>query len=219
MKKITEIILWLVVIAILGTLIIYILLYPPGQEFWKNVVGGLLSTAAALIGGIPFALWIDRTIKNHEELKTKKQERKKEIELLELLKEELNFTNNSLDGRKEITNALPVQPLKSDLWSAITAAGKLNLITNHRLLNRIASAYYVINVVRNIEALTYKAIHGATVKYPDGTTAAQTLLENARSFDKLLTDSISEAIREIDEEMAVEVVVGRVKRSEPDKEE
>lgn len=203
MEKKTEIILWLVVIAILSAPIVYILWCPPGQTFWENVVGGLLSTAAALIGGIPFALWIDRAIKHREEQKTKKQERKKEIELLELLIEELNFTNSLLEHRKGNTTSLPIQPLKSDLWAAITAAGKLNVITNHRLLNRIASAYYVINVVRNIEVQAYKAARGATVSFGNGKTATQALIEDARGFDQLLSDSISEALREIDEEMAI----------------
>ena len=203
MKYKTEFFLWLVVIVILCAPIAYILWYPPGQTFWENVAGGLLSTVAALIGGIPFALWIDRAIKHREEQKTKKQERKKETELLELLKEELDFTKSLLVHRIGNLTNLPIQPLKSDLWQAVTAAGKLNLITNHRLLNRIASAYYVIDVVKDIEAQVYKAARGATVTFGNGTTATQMLIQDARGFDQLLSDSIIEARRDIDDELAI----------------
>ncbi|MEW8372395.1 MAG: hypothetical protein AB2722_00675 [Candidatus Thiodiazotropha sp.] len=156
----------------------------------------------ALIAGIPVALWIDRAIKNREEKKTKIEERKRESELLELIKEELNFTNSSHETRNGVTDSLPIQPLKSDLWGAITTAGKLNLISNHKLLNRITSAYYVINVVKNIEEQAYRASRGETVSFSGGKTATQVLIEDARQFDTLLSDSISEALREIDEELS-----------------
>ena len=121
--------------------------------------------------------------------------------MLELIKDELNFTNSSHETRKGVTDSLPIQPIKSDLWSAITTAGKLNLISNHKLLNRITSAYYVINVVKNIEKQAYHASRSATVSFSGGRTATQVLIEDARNFDTLLSDSISEALREIDEEL------------------
>ena len=83
------------------------------------------------------------------------------------------------------------------MWGAITAAGQLNLISSHRLLNTITSAYYVINFVKNIEEQAYRALRSATVKF-GGKTAAQLLIEDARGFDALLSESISEAVGEID---------------------
>lgn len=202
MRKSTEIGLGIVVFLVLFAPIVYVVWCPPGKEFWDSVVSGLLSTAIALIAGIPIALWIDRAIKHREEQKIKIEERKREKELLDLIKEELNFTNSSHEARKGVTDSLPFQPLKSDLWGAITTAGKLNLISNHKLLNRITSAYYVINVVRNIEEQAYRASRSATVSFSDGKTATQVLIEDARNFDTLLSDSISEALREIDEELS-----------------
>lgn len=201
MRKVTEISLWVVVLIVLGGPVVYVIWCPPSKEFWDSVASGLLSTAAALIAGIPFALWIDRAIKNREELKLKKQERIRELELLELIKEELSFTNSFHEHRKGVTDRLPIQPLKSDLWGAVTTAGKLNLISNHRLLNRVSSAYYVINVVKNIEEQAYRASRGATVSFSGGKTATQILIEDARIFDSLLSESIAEALNDIDKEL------------------
>ena len=123
MKKGIELSLWLVVTLVLTLPVIYVILCPPSREFWDNFVIGILSTAIALIAGIPVALWIDRSIKNRESLKVKAEERKKEVELLELIKEELDFTNSFHVHRKANKNLISIQPLKSDLWHAITKAG------------------------------------------------------------------------------------------------
>lgn len=186
----------------LVTPIIYAVAWTASGEFIDNVMSGLLATAAALIGGIPIALWIDRAVKSREGAKKQEEDRKREIELLELLREELTFTGSLLGHRKGNLASLPIQPLKSDLWFAASAAGKLNLISSHRLLNRIASAYYVINFVRRIEEQAYISSRSATVSFGGGKTGTQFLLEDARRFDQLLSDSIKEALSEIDEEMA-----------------
>ena len=194
--------LWVLLLGVLAAPIFYGVAWSVGEQFIDNVMSGLLSTTAALIGGIPVALWIDRAVKHREEVKRKEDERKRELELLELLREELSFTNSLLAPRRGNITNLPIQPLKSDLWAAISSAGKLNLISNHRLLNRIASAYYIINVVRRIEDQVYISARSATVTFPDGRTGTQLLLQDARGFDQLLSDSINEALREIDEEFS-----------------
>ncbi len=202
MIKSTEYSLWVIVLIIIATPIVYISFCSPGPVFWESVVSGLLATSAALVAGIPFALWIDRAIKHKDEVKNNKEERKLELELLELIKEELSFTNSLHVCVKGDSTHIPTQPLKSDLWASITTAGKLNLIQNHKLLNRIASAYYVINVVKKIEEQAYLASRSATVKFDNGRTAASILLTDARHFDTLLSESIDEALRDIDEDIS-----------------
>ena len=175
----------------------YVLWGSPEHDFLGRVMSGLLGTATALVGGIPVALWIDRGAKHAEERKQQESDRKRELELLDLLKEELSFANGQLAYRRDQPSQLPIQPLKSDLWAAVSAAGKLNLIQNHRLLNRVASAYYVLNVVRRIEEQAYRAARNATVTFPDGRNSVQVLICDARGFDQLLSDSISEALKDI----------------------
>jgi len=201
MTRLAMVPLWALLIALLAAPIIYAVVWTTAGDFIDNIMSGLFATAAALIGGIPVALSIDRAIKHREEVKRQQEDRKREVELLELLREELSFTDSLFGSRKGSILTLPVQPLKSDLWSAVSAAGKLNLISNHRLLNRITSAYYVINVVRRIEEQAYISSRSATVSFGDGKTGTQLLVEDARQFDRLLSDSIKEALREIDEEV------------------
>ena len=196
------IVLWAILLGLLSAPFVYIFVWCPREEFFDNVMSGLLATAGGLIGGIPVALWIDRTVKQREEKKKQIEERKRETELLDLIKEELSFTNSLLEQRKTNPNNLYVQPLKSDLWAAISAAGKLNLIGSHRLLNRIASAYYVINVVRKVEEQGYIASRSATVTFSNGKNATQILLEDARQFDTLLSDSIREALNDINTDLS-----------------
>ncbi|HEY9136478.1 MAG TPA: hypothetical protein VIM85_11890 [Pseudomonadales bacterium] len=193
---------WIAVLIVLAAPIVYVATQPTSKEFWDSVASGLFSTAIALIAGIPSALWIDRAIKRREEKKRLTDEREREIEILELIREELSFSNTHHKRRKGVVGSPPVQPLKSDLWSAFTAAGKLNLIRNHRLLNRIASAYYVINIVKSIEDQAYRASRGVTVTFSNGKTSAQFLMGDARKLDALLSDSIQEAISDIDEELS-----------------
>lgn len=191
---------WFLVITLVLAPGSYVLAFRPDASFWADVASGALSTSAALIAGIPIALWIDRHIKRKELIEATASQRLKELELLELLKEELEFCLNGLALR--VPQFVEIQPLKSDLWGAAAAAGKLNAIRSHRLLNRIASAYYVINVVREIEKRGYVALRGATITFNNGQTAVQQVWADARRFDGLLRDSIAEAIKDIDADTA-----------------
>jgi hypothetical protein len=94
MRKGTKIVLIVVVVLVLLTPIGYIILFCPEKSFWDGLFSGFLSTAVALIAGIPIALWIDRIIKGREDKANRKVAREKELELLELIKEELTFTNS-----------------------------------------------------------------------------------------------------------------------------
>jgi hypothetical protein len=200
MKRIIEIACVILFAGVVVGPLLYVTLgnAPPG--FVGDVMSGLLATAAALIGGIPIALWLDRRIKAAEAEKQQAFERQSELELLELLAEELRYSADGLTRRRKAPERLEVQPLKTDLWAAISAAGKLNVIRNHRLLNRIAMAYYVLNVVRRIEEMAYQAFRGATVTFGNGQTSAQLLWADARQFDVLLADSINAALAAIQAE-------------------
>jgi hypothetical protein len=200
MTQLLTVVAWLLLVAIVLAPLGYVVFWPLDSSFWPGVMSGALSTAAALVGGIPIALWIDRHIKGREESESAKEERTRELELLELIKEELRFSLNSLARRTE--EFIEIQPLKSDLWAAISSAGKLNSIRSHRLLNRITSAYYVINVVREIERRGYIVLRSATVTFNNGQTALQQVWADARRFDGLLRASIEEAIRDIDADAA-----------------
>ena len=196
MKKPPELILWFIVIAIL--LLGYVISSELEPNFWGNVASGIIGTAAALIGGIPIALYIDRVIKSKEEQKIINENKVNEKGLLRLIKEELETCQSMMEGRTNNPTNLHIQPLKSDLWHAASNSGKQSLISNHSLLNDIASMYYQIDMVKNIELQGYKAARSATVSFSGGGTAAGLFFEDARRFDNLLNTNLEEVISLID---------------------
>ena len=179
LSKFTAVALWAIALGLLAVAISYALFCSPREEFLDNVMSGLLATAGGLIGGIPVALLIDRTIKRGEEKSRALEERNREIELLKLLKQELLFTNSLLQLRRANPINFRVHPLKSNLWVAVSSAGTLNLISDYNVLDRIVAAYHLINVVRGIEKQGYKASRSANVTLHDGKTVTQTLWEDA----------------------------------------
>lgn len=203
-KKLGEILLPLILLCVVVSPILYIGYFRSGKEFWDNAVGNLLATVIALIAGIPVALWIDRQIKKNEDEKKYLSERKKEKDILLLIKEELEFSYKSLflNGKKGNTTSMTIQPLKSDLWDALISSEETKHIENASLLNRLSSAYYALKIIKNIEGQAYIALRTSALQitFPDGTkkNSAQMLLEDARTLDKLFEDNINEALKSID---------------------
>lgn len=170
------------------------------KEFWDNAMGNMLATVLALIAGIPIALWIDRRAKSSEENQKRFEKKRREKEILRLIKEELDFSYNSLflAGKKGNISSLTVQPLKSDLWEALVASEETKYVDDPNLLNRISSAYYILKTVKNIEWQAHIALRTSSISFtfPDGSkkNSAQILLEDARGFDNLFESSIKEAL-------------------------
>jgi hypothetical protein len=106
MNKPHESTLWVVVVAILLWPIFYAIFADLEPSFWSNVTGGMIGTAAALIGGIPMALYIDRVIKNKGQQKNDMESKVNEKGLLRLIKEELEVCKSMLEhgwGRATIS--------------------------------------------------------------------------------------------------------------------
>jgi len=200
--KIVTAIIFIVILAMPFVYIFYIV--KVDRNFWDNAMGNMLATILALVAGIPVALWIDRRVKSGEEGRKYISDRKREINLLELIKEELQFSLNSLflQGKKGNSTSMTIQPLKSDLLESLTASEEIKYIEDSNLLNRIASAYYVLKIVKRIEEQAYIALRTSaiTVTLPDGThkSGSQLLLEDARQFDGLFENSVNEALKVID---------------------
>lgn len=206
-KKLGEKLFYSVATIIIIIPFIYIYSIKPDKTFWDNSMGNMFATVLALIAGIPVALWIDRHAKSREEHQKYLNYKKREKEILELIKEELSFSYSSLflKGKKGNTTTMSIQPLKSDLWDSLISSEDIKYIDSPSLLNRISSAYYVLKIIKNIEWQAFIALRTSAIQFtlPDGTkkNAAQTLLVDARGFDKLFEDSIKEAIRMIDERL------------------
>ena len=138
----------------------YIYRYHPNSTFWDNTFGNLLATLAALVAGVPVGLWINRSIQKQEEDNKFHSERIRERDILNLIKEELDFALNSLflPSRKGNTAEVQIQPYKVELWDALIAGEELKYIHDSALLNRIASAYYALKLAKDIETHAYIAL-------------------------------------------------------------
>jgi len=205
-KKI-QIFLTIALFIILLTPFIYICIFRPDRTFWDNSMGDMLATILALIAGIPVALWIDRLNKTQEERKKYSQDRKRELIILMLIRQEIDFSYTSLFLHRTKGNikTIRIQPLKSVLWESLVKSQELKYIEDPKLFNTIASAYYVLNFVKKIEEHAYIALRTLGVEFDlkDGTTekAATLLLKDARKFDALLEDTCKEALKKINEKI------------------
>lgn len=190
-------------LAIIAIPFVYIFFPWPIKSFWDNMMGNMLSTVLALIGGIPIALWINRFSQTYEENQKQLNNRKREIDILQLIKEELDFSYNSLflNGKKGNSTSITTQPLKSSLWEALISSEDTKYIKDPKLLNQISSAYYVLKIIQNIEWQAHIALRTSAITFTSlkgvQSTSAQLLLQDARNFDVLFENNIKEALRVI----------------------
>lgn len=198
------VVLMLILIVVIAVPFAYIHYSDLDMTFWDSAMASMFASILSLVAGIPIALWIDRLVKNKEEKNREIVNQNKEMDMLRLVKEELEFSYKSifLAFRKGNFEAVNIQQFKSDLWDSFVASGDLKYINDPLLLNRIASAYYVLKIVKNIENQAYLAQRTIAIRFTrsDGTQAgaAAMLLHDARWFDALFEDSVKEALKSID---------------------
>lgn len=200
--------LWVVLMVLVLSSLGYIYIFRPGQNFWDNAISNWLATLAALIGGVPIGLLINRVIQRQESVNRFDADRLKEKEILILIKEELDFSLNSLfiTNRKGNATAVALQPYKSDLWDALVAGEELKYIYDPQILNRIASAYYILKVAREIETQAYIALRTSAITFHingKSVGAGQLLLNDARILDGLFENNLGTAISEIDRRLGL----------------
>ncbi len=196
---------WLILLAVILFIVIYIRSNKIESSFWDNAVSNLIATLLGLLGGIPVALSIDRYLRKQEKVNDYNNDRKREKEILGLIREELEFSLNSvfLNGRKGNLKDLFIQPLKSDVWDAINNSGETKVIKEPELLNRITSAYYVLKFVKKIEEHAYIALRTTSLVFTDENgkqvSSAQKAIKDARQFDNLFEESLTIALKMISE--------------------
>jgi len=205
-SRITYFLLWLLLAVVLVFPFGYLYLFHPDKNFWDSATGNWLATLAALIGGIPIALAINRSILRQENLDRSKADRAREKEILSLIREELEFSLNSLflPDRKGNLTSITIQQYKSDLWDALAAGEELKYINDPALLNRIASAYYALKSAKEIETQAYIASRTSAITFTvngQSRSAAQMLLNDARVFDGVFEANVSTAITEINKRL------------------
>ena len=201
-KSVSEIITWIFLAVVFLAPFAYAFLVCADSVFWANTFGNLLTTSLALIAGIPIGLTVDRRNKRTEEQRQLVVDRLREIQILNLLKAELSFSLKSifLVSRKGNLTSVQIQPYQTDLWDSLSASEQIKYIDSPDLINRIASAYYVIKSARYIETEAYLALRTSAITFTNADggieNAAQRLIKDARSFDVLFEESLVKALDE-----------------------
>lgn len=149
----------------------------------------LIPTFVGVGLGIPAGLYLENRIKRHKKLESEKLAHQRELEILLLLKEELDWNSNRLlerrNGNQDPSLAMRRNSLKDTLWISLSASGDIKFIDDPLLLNRLASVYYVVGDCRELERLQMQSVVNR------GITGV--ILENIGGFYQLASDSITEA--------------------------
>lgn len=185
----------LFILIILIIFLFYASTRMPPQSFWDD----LIVTMVAVIIGILFGLWADRLSNTRNRQEKFQEAREKEKHLLLLVKKELEYTRDKFFERKGNFENLPIQPFKMSFWESVSVSGITEVIDDLEVLNGITSAYYIIELVANLEDQLYKAIRGINVRYENGKLASQELLQDARKFDQVLEERINFALQIIEQ--------------------
>lgn len=203
MKSSSERTLWALVVILIGSPLTYVIAFEPGAAFWESAFSGLISTGAALIGGIPVAFGIDRALKRKEAEKEELAATRREKELLNLFKDELMLNIQIAEAKTKLGISVPKLMLQSNLWHACKYSGKLNDLRDISLLNDLSGIYTLIDEVIRIEQLAYKAAHSAAIVYPGGGGSAfERLMRDARHFDNTLLGGLNEIVEFLGDKIA-----------------
>lgn len=108
--------------------------------FWLDVLSNFLATAAGLILGVPAGLWLDRYIRNRNEVEKRVEAKKREHKILTILRKELadNIQMMSLLYRDFANGYYPVA---FESWRAFSDGGELQWIDDPELLSKLSFAY------------------------------------------------------------------------------
>jgi hypothetical protein len=145
-----------------------------------------------IISGVPIALTIERHRQYREEKERLIRVNENSQKIYYLLREELIYNEKQLNSRMSDNKSFYREPFKCTLWEVLCDSGEIKLIDDPIILDKLATTYYYIKIVIDIEYKVYQAMRGINVQYSDGRFASQLLTEEARYFDNKLTDLISD---------------------------
>ncbi|NPV08621.1 MAG: hypothetical protein HPY83_11770 [Anaerolineae bacterium] len=168
--------------------------------FQREFLSRLGSSLAAILVGVPIALGLRDQLRRGEMEEHRRSQAEHASTVLSLLRRELEHNGDLLLARQGSDTPLPSEPLKDDLWQALTRGGELPWLQEPAVLDRLASAYYYVRAVSELESAM---AHSGAGFGPDGT-----LSEGFRGY---LEDLEARALRHV--VLALETVdekMGRV---------
>jgi hypothetical protein len=192
--KSSSIIWWSVAFAMAATSVIYAFARRDTIAFWDGMVGSWLATLLGIVCGVPVALELERQRRRTEDVAKANAAKRLRIEVLTLLREELELVAQQLKDRIKLANGLPKVPLKTSIWDVTRASGNLTAISEPDLLQVFSEAYRWIGMIASLEKQRIEVMFGNDRTFPDGKFASEKLEEELRQFLKLASDTVSEAL-------------------------
>lgn len=170
-----------------------------------SAMANWFATMCGVIVGIPIALELNRRQQRAADRRAqeilKEETRERGSKILRLLQTELTANLDLMKARRSDPGQKRVvitERLKDDLWSAFSASGDLQWISNPDVLDALPTAYYQIRVVIFLEHRYFDAAHfpGLRTANPEGT-----ILTYLDKGDAKVLEKISRGIAVIDEEL------------------
>lgn len=133
--------------------------------FQREFLSRLGASLAAVLVGVPIALGLRDQLRRGEMEEHRRSQAEHAATVLSLLRRELEHNGDLLLARKGSDEPLPSEPLKDDLWQALTRGGELPWLHEPEVLDRLASAYYYVRAVSELESAM---AHSGAGFGPDG---------------------------------------------------
>ena len=123
----------------------------------QTVDVGVLATAVGIVMGVPLAFVIAGGLERLSARGRDRDRRAARKELLALIRTDLLETLEELVQRDRTETV--GRFLRSDLWSALSASGRLELFDDPGLLSQVARAYHFIEATSYNERLLWEEYH------------------------------------------------------------
>ena len=169
-------------------------------QYWDGAVGNWLATLLGIIVGVPVALHLERQRAARAAEMEALTEGNVRKSVLNVLRTELREVLRQLSLRVNMTDSVPIEPLRDSSWEALRAAGSLRYLTQPTLIESISGAYRWIAILNELEASVRRAVYGINVQFPDGQNAAMKLMAHSKESHSALSQAVFSALAAIEVE-------------------
>ncbi len=196
------------VISIVAATIWYFVKHFKSPTFVESTMGNLFATLIGVIVGIPIALYINRAQLETEEAashaKQATEHKKRKETILSLLRAELQQNLQDLhERRKEIQaggkREVFVDPLRAEVWLALSDGGEIKWIDDLELLAHLAAAYHQIKNTIFLERKFLETLHFPGMKIKVDKYPHDHLLDYIVATDTRILGAIETAVHAINQ--------------------
>jgi hypothetical protein len=169
--------------------------------YWDGAVGNWIATLLGIIVGVPVALHLERIRSRILSAEAQRATLEQRAVVLRIVLRELGYIRDQISQRSSAADQLPVEPLKTSSWRAITANGSLKHVNPPALLERMADLYRWVDILNENDALVKRTAYGINPQFADGRFASTVLLEQGRHAHMSVFNTVSASIDMVRDEL------------------